>query len=52
MHLHDAERLLADQGHGLRRIRGSHWHYRHEHARRRLTITAHGGAHARLPGAD
>jgi len=42
----------ADQGHGLRRIRGSRWHYRHEHARRRLTITAHGGAHARLPGAD
>ncbi len=48
MQLHDIERLLAEQGYRLERIRGSHRHYRHERTRQRLTLNAHGGKHCQF----
>jgi len=48
MHLHEVERLLADHGYLLQRIRGSHRHYRHEQTGQRLTVTAHGGPHCQF----
>jgi predicted RNA binding protein YcfA (HicA-like mRNA interferase family) len=42
MHLHDVERLLANRGYLLDRVRGSHRHYRDESGRR-LTLTHHTG---------